>query len=162
MFKKAAVKKVAFDFSFQVSLPPLETLFQRRRDLQLLARNLGWKTSYSDGDLTITRESSGWDDRRLIFRELELLYGFDCFFFVRDMLCFLLVPQLVSACDGFAPKWPASPEASGWVYILCGRDHSGHCRQMCVCVCLISSVCGWWLSGVIQPMLSTSPQLQVD
>lgn len=41
-----------------VSLPPLGHLFWQQRETRLMARNLGYKTSLSDGKLTISVESS--------------------------------------------------------------------------------------------------------
>eukprot|EP00435_Cladocopium_sp_Y103_P000203 s5829_g1.t1 len=41
-----------------VSLPPLSHLFWQQRETRLMARNLGYKTSLSDGKLTISVESS--------------------------------------------------------------------------------------------------------
>ena len=39
-------------------MPPLGPLFWQQRETRLMARNLGYKTSLSDGKLTISVESS--------------------------------------------------------------------------------------------------------
>jgi hypothetical protein len=44
--------------STEVSLPPLGHLFWQQRETRLMARNLGYKASLSDGKLTISVESS--------------------------------------------------------------------------------------------------------
>ena len=52
---------MGFRFLFpltEVSLPPLGHFFWQQRETRLVARNLGYKTSLSDGQLTISVESS--------------------------------------------------------------------------------------------------------